>query len=156
MVALAARCARLRRVGFGCAYRHARDDDIQRASLGSAALGPDASAMAKDDLLADVEAQAHTRGIARRAIWRAVEETEDRLELLRRDPDPLVGDGEPHPAVVRTDVDRYRAASRSLRRPTLRRATCRNPDIAVIGVLSSWDAIERNCDFIRSSSFSCS
>src|SRR5205809_2439189 len=112
MGALAARRARLRHVGLGCAYRHARDHDIQRASLGSAALGADASGMAKDGLLADVEAQAHTRGIARRAIRRAVEETEDRLKLLRWDPDPLVGDGEPHPAVVRTDVDRYRAATR--------------------------------------------
>jgi len=54
MVALAARCARLRDVGFRPADRHAGDHDIERAALYAGALSPDPAAVADHDLLADV------------------------------------------------------------------------------------------------------
>src|SRR5207245_10814442 len=72
------------------------------------ALCRDPSAMAAHDLLADVEAKPHTGDVARRAVGRAVKEPEDRLELVRRDPDPLIAHGEPHPVPLGTDLDRDR------------------------------------------------
>src|SRR5207237_4981797 len=70
-------------------------------------------AVADDDLLADVETEAHARRVARGAVRRSVEETEDRVELFLRDTDPFVGDGDAHAAVVlRTNVDRDRATTR--------------------------------------------
>ena len=41
-------------------------------------------------------------------------------------------------------------------RSRIRKLLSVDPDIAVIGVFSSWDAIERNCDFSLSSSCSFS
>src|SRR5881296_2886027 len=110
MVALTAGRTRLGRVRFRCPDRHARDHDIERAAFRASALGPDATAMARDDLLADVETEAHAGGVARGAIRGAVEQAEDRLELLLGDPDPLVGDGHPYTALIGTHVDRDGAA----------------------------------------------
>src|SRR5207245_2341819 len=80
----------------GRIVRNVRQRDVERTPPLRRALRPDPAAMAAHDLLADVEAKAHTGDVARRAVGRAVKEPEDRLELVRRDPDPLIARGEPH------------------------------------------------------------
>src|SRR5207253_445310 len=100
MVALAARRARLHRIRFRRADRYPWDGHIQPAALRRAALGPDASAVAHDDLSADVETETHTRGVARGTIRRAIEEPEERVQPLLGDPDPFVGHGEPPGTLV--------------------------------------------------------
>src|SRR5438093_884449 len=155
MVALAARGARLRDVRFRRADRDTWNRHVEPAPLCPAALGPDAAAVADDDLLADVQTEAHSRGIARRTVRRSIEETEDRVELLLRDTDPFVSDGHAHaPVVLGTNVDRDSATARRVL-DRVRQEVVQHL-FPVVGVLSSCDAIERNWDFMRSSSFSCS
>src|SRR5437879_5853246 len=113
MVALAARGARLRDVRFRRADRDTWNRHVEPAPLCPAALGPDAAAVADDDLLADVQTEAHSRGIARRTVRRSIEETEDRVELLLRDTDPFVSDGHAHaPAALGPNVNRVSATPR--------------------------------------------
>src|SRR5438045_8885723 len=112
MVALAARGARLHHIRFRRADRYAWDGPSPPAAPRRAALGPDASAVAHHALPADVAPETHSRGVARGTIRRAIEETEDRVELLLGDPDPFVGHGEPHATIVLgTDIDRDRSAA---------------------------------------------
>src|SRR5947207_14610599 len=112
MCVLAASALRLPLIWCRRSNRYTWDGHIQPAALRRTALGPDASAVAHHDLPADVETETHSRGVTRGTIRRAIEETEDRVELLLGDPDPFVGHGEPHATIVLgTDIDRDRSAA---------------------------------------------
>ena len=91
--------------------RYARQRDVEGASAFAVALRPDASAVAIHDLLTDVEAEPHPRLIASGAVGRAVEEPEDRLELLIRDADPLISYRDPDPAILPPNIDHDRTAA---------------------------------------------
>src|SRR2546425_10688653 len=91
--------------------RYARQSYVEGASAFAIALRPDPSAVAIHDLLADVEAEPHPRLVPRGPIGRAVEESEDRLELLLGDADPLISHRDTDPAVLPPNCDHDRTAA---------------------------------------------
>src|SRR5437868_1108862 len=99
------RAARLRRFRPGRADRHLRQEHIERAALLGHALDPDAAAVPGDDLLTDVEAKTHSRGVSRCAIRGSIEQAEDRIELLRGDADPAIPDRDADAFFHAVDVD---------------------------------------------------
>src|SRR5579859_7318379 len=60
----------------------ARQQDAERAAVVQLALGPDAPAMAGDDVFADIQAEPHPAGAPRHGIFRLIEEAEHGVELM--------------------------------------------------------------------------
>ena len=79
------------------------------------ALGPDAAAVAGDDVFADVQAQAHAAGAPRDRVFGLIEQAEDRLELVRWDPDARVLHAQDHAValVSQPHADRARPRART-------------------------------------------
>src|SRR5450759_1082778 len=73
--------------------RHRRKRERERRSVSFPALDPDLSAVALDDLLRDVKAEAEAAIVCRRDLPAAVEALEHLHQLVDRDADAMIGNG---------------------------------------------------------------
>src|SRR5207237_9562762 len=89
--------------------RHGREMDDEGGPLAGFALHHDAAAVQGHQLLHDAEADAGALETARRRRLDLHESVEDPVEVMRRDPDALVGDGDPDPFPVAAHRDHHGA-----------------------------------------------